>query len=226
MAIGRACRDAGVPRFSPHALRHRRISLLHKDGVSWAEIGDRVGQRSRLVTADTYTHALLDYREIDRAELLGRVRAVPPPCPPHQCKVALLQGCSSPAQPTPKIAAKAAFSSSPPCYGVTNAAVWSDCSVGLASEFQRRRELQHTRRAKARRPPTALLGAVADAPPRNAFGHRLKGRVRLACAGPPSAASAASDAPGSLKTIKELSGPSASPGTSSCYQWATRALSR
>ncbi|MEP6813904.1 MAG: site-specific integrase, partial [Actinomycetota bacterium] len=26
-AIGRACRDAGVPRFSPHALRHRRISL-------------------------------------------------------------------------------------------------------------------------------------------------------------------------------------------------------
>jgi integrase len=76
MAIGRACRDAGVPRFSPHALRHRRISLLHQEGVSWAEISDRVGQRSRIVTADRYTHALVDYGELDRSKLLGRVRAV------------------------------------------------------------------------------------------------------------------------------------------------------
>ena len=29
-AIGRACRAAGVPAFSPHDLRHRRISLLHR----------------------------------------------------------------------------------------------------------------------------------------------------------------------------------------------------
>jgi integrase len=33
MAIARACRDAGVPAFSPHDLRHRRISLLHRQGV-------------------------------------------------------------------------------------------------------------------------------------------------------------------------------------------------
>jgi integrase len=52
MAIGRACRDAGVPHFSPHALRHRRISLLHQQGSSWAEIGEQVGQRSKIVTAD------------------------------------------------------------------------------------------------------------------------------------------------------------------------------
>jgi integrase len=32
MAIGRACKAAGVPRFSPHALRDRRVSLLHKRG--------------------------------------------------------------------------------------------------------------------------------------------------------------------------------------------------
>ncbi len=68
MAIGRACRDAGVPHFAPHALRHRRISLLHWQGVSWADIGDRVGQRSKVVTADRYSHALVDYREIDRGE--------------------------------------------------------------------------------------------------------------------------------------------------------------
>jgi integrase len=35
-AIARACRAAGVPVFSPHDLRHRRISLLHRQGRSWA----------------------------------------------------------------------------------------------------------------------------------------------------------------------------------------------
>lgn len=78
-AIARACRDTGTPHFSPHALRHRRISLLHRQGVSWAEIGERVGQQSKLVTADTYTHALIDGREVDRPRLLGRVRAVQTP---------------------------------------------------------------------------------------------------------------------------------------------------
>lgn len=82
MAIGRACRDAGVPRFGPHSLRHRRISLLHRQGVDWATIGARVGQRSKLVTADRYSHALIDAREIDRAKMLKRVRAVPPSVPP------------------------------------------------------------------------------------------------------------------------------------------------
>jgi hypothetical protein len=76
MAILRGCRDGGVPHFSPHALRHRRISLLHRQGVSWAEIGARVGRRSKVVTADRYSHALVDYREINRAELLKRVRTV------------------------------------------------------------------------------------------------------------------------------------------------------
>lgn len=78
MAIGRACRDGGVPHFSPHDLRHRRISFLHLHGVSWAEIGERVGQRSKVVTADRYTHVLLEGREVDRAKLLGRDQAVPP----------------------------------------------------------------------------------------------------------------------------------------------------
>ncbi|MFN8187407.1 MAG: tyrosine-type recombinase/integrase [Gaiellales bacterium] len=72
MAILRACKAAGVPSFGPHALRHRRISLMHKAGYSWAEIGDLVGQRSRLVTADVYSHVLLDASEVDRSALLGR----------------------------------------------------------------------------------------------------------------------------------------------------------
>jgi hypothetical protein len=38
-------------------------------------IGARVGQRSLSVTADTYTHVLLDDRELDHATLLARVAA-------------------------------------------------------------------------------------------------------------------------------------------------------
>jgi integrase len=74
-AIARACRDAGVPAFSPHDLRHRRISLLHRQGVDWARIGARVGQRNLAVTANIYSHVLLDPREVDWAALLGRAGA-------------------------------------------------------------------------------------------------------------------------------------------------------
>jgi integrase len=70
-AIGRACKAAGVPIFSPHDLRHRRISLLHKQGRTWAEIGRLVGQRKLSITADTYTHVLSDGRELDYATILS-----------------------------------------------------------------------------------------------------------------------------------------------------------
>ncbi len=71
-SIAKACRAAGVPLSSPHDLRHRRISLLHRQGRTWAEIGALVGQRSLKVTSDTYTHVLVDSRELDYAALLTR----------------------------------------------------------------------------------------------------------------------------------------------------------
>jgi integrase len=71
-SIAKACRAAGIPLFSPHDLRHRRISLLHLRGVPWARIGEFVGQRSLSVTADVYTHVLADERELDHAVLLER----------------------------------------------------------------------------------------------------------------------------------------------------------
>jgi len=70
-AIGKACRALEIPPFSPHDLRHRRISLLHRQGRSWAEIGAFVGQRSARVTSDVYTHVLLDDREVDYRTLLA-----------------------------------------------------------------------------------------------------------------------------------------------------------
>ena len=74
-AIGRACRASGIPLWSPHDLRHRRISLLHRQGRSWAEIARFVGQRKLSLTADTYTHVLVDGGEVAYAELLGAARA-------------------------------------------------------------------------------------------------------------------------------------------------------
>ncbi|CAN5320132.1 hypothetical protein BH18ACT12_BH18ACT12_23710 [soil metagenome] len=56
--------------FSPHDLRHRRISLLHRQGRSWAEIARFVGQRKLSVKADVYTHVLSDGCEADYAGML------------------------------------------------------------------------------------------------------------------------------------------------------------
>jgi integrase len=70
-AIARACTAAAVPAFSPHDLRHRRISLLHLGGTPWARIGEHVGQRNLAVTANTYTHVLADERELDYEGMLA-----------------------------------------------------------------------------------------------------------------------------------------------------------
>jgi len=70
-AIAKACRAAAVPLFSPHDLRHRRISLLHLRGLPWARIGEWVGQRNLAVTADTYRHVLTDETELDYELLLA-----------------------------------------------------------------------------------------------------------------------------------------------------------
>jgi len=71
-SIAKACRAAGIPLFSPHDLRHRRISLLHLRGVPWARIGEFVGQRNLSVTADVYSHVLGDETELDYPALLTR----------------------------------------------------------------------------------------------------------------------------------------------------------
>jgi hypothetical protein len=44
---------------------------MHLGGVPWARIGEFVGQRNLSVTADTYTHVLVDEAELDYAQLLG-----------------------------------------------------------------------------------------------------------------------------------------------------------
>jgi integrase len=70
-AIVKACKAEGIVLWSPHDLRHRRISLLHLRGVPWARIAEFVGQRDLTVTANTYTHVLVDEAELNYAELLA-----------------------------------------------------------------------------------------------------------------------------------------------------------
>ena len=64
------CCDERGNEESVDGLRDRRISLWHKAGLSWAEIGDSIGQRSRMVTADTYSFVIADYREVDYQTVL------------------------------------------------------------------------------------------------------------------------------------------------------------
>ena len=70
-SIAKACKAEGIALWSPHDLRHRRISLLHLRGVPWARIAEFVGQRDLTVTANTYTHVLVDEHELDYAALLS-----------------------------------------------------------------------------------------------------------------------------------------------------------
>lgn len=69
-ALSRACTAAGVPAFSPHDLRHRRVSLMHLAGVPWARIGEQVGHDDLVTTARTYTHVVADEREVAYGALL------------------------------------------------------------------------------------------------------------------------------------------------------------
>lgn len=70
-ALARACRAAGIASFSPHDLRHRRVSLLHAQGLPWARIGEAVSHTDLVTTARTYTHVLADEKELDYADLLA-----------------------------------------------------------------------------------------------------------------------------------------------------------
>jgi integrase len=57
-SIARACIAAGIPHFTPHDLRHRRISLWHGQGVPVKAISERVGHARASMTLDTYSHVM------------------------------------------------------------------------------------------------------------------------------------------------------------------------
>ena len=76
-----------MPLWSPHDLRHRRISLMHLSNTPAARIGEHVGQRNLAVTLNVYSHVLTDETEIDYETLL-RARTVRPSVLPTEAEVA------------------------------------------------------------------------------------------------------------------------------------------
>lgn len=53
-AMTRACKNAKVPHYHPHDLRHRRISIWHQSGVLARELAERAGHSKRPCRS-TYT---------------------------------------------------------------------------------------------------------------------------------------------------------------------------
>jgi integrase len=57
-AMLRACRNAKVPHYSPHDLRHRRISLWHQSGVPARDLAERAGHSRPSMSLDVYSHVM------------------------------------------------------------------------------------------------------------------------------------------------------------------------
>ncbi len=73
MAMRRACTTAAIPLYSPHDLRHRRITIWHHAGVPPKEIGARVGHARASMTLDVYSH-VMPVSEVPVDELLALLR--------------------------------------------------------------------------------------------------------------------------------------------------------
>ena len=57
-AMLRACRNAKVPHYSPHDLRHRRITIWHQSGVPARELAERAGHARASMSLDVYSHVM------------------------------------------------------------------------------------------------------------------------------------------------------------------------
>ena len=53
-AMTRACRNAKVPHYHPHDLRHRRITVWHQSGVPARELAERAGHARPSMSLDVY----------------------------------------------------------------------------------------------------------------------------------------------------------------------------
>jgi integrase len=67
-AMTRACRDAKIPHYSPHDLRHRRLTLWHQSGVPARELAERAGHSKPSMSLDVYTH-VMPVAEVDTKRL-------------------------------------------------------------------------------------------------------------------------------------------------------------
>jgi len=57
-AMSRAGRNAKVPHYHPHDLRHRRITIWHQSGVPARELAERAGHARPSMSLDVYSHVM------------------------------------------------------------------------------------------------------------------------------------------------------------------------
>jgi integrase len=67
----RACKNAKVPHYHPHDLRHRRITIWHQSGVPARELAERAGHARPSMSLDVYSHVMpADELSIERFSAL------------------------------------------------------------------------------------------------------------------------------------------------------------
>jgi integrase len=72
-AMRRACGTAKIPNYSPHDLRHRRITVWHQSGVVARELAERAGHARASMSLDVYSHVMpLD--EVPASDFLALVQ--------------------------------------------------------------------------------------------------------------------------------------------------------
>ncbi len=70
-AMTRACRNAKTAHYSPHSLRHRRITIWHQSGVPARELAERAGHARPSMSLDVYSHVMPpDELPIERSSAL------------------------------------------------------------------------------------------------------------------------------------------------------------
>lgn len=57
-AMARACKNAKVPHYHPHDLRHRRITIWHQSGIPARELAERAGHARPSMSLDVYSHVM------------------------------------------------------------------------------------------------------------------------------------------------------------------------
>lgn len=55
--MSRACRLAKIPNYTPHDLRHRRLTIWHQ-GVPARELAEQAGHSKPSMRLDIYTHVM------------------------------------------------------------------------------------------------------------------------------------------------------------------------
>ena len=74
-AMTRACRNARLPHYHLHDLRHRRATIWHQSGVPARELAERMGHAKPSMSLDVYSH-VMPPDELEPARLIALTAAV------------------------------------------------------------------------------------------------------------------------------------------------------